>query len=261
MRGSRSQRPPRSRPSGFHRGFGSAESRQRSTHHESIFFCSHRTAPGHRAGGMFCLFCRHALARSCRRHPACQGGRRPDGRSGRRMLLGRGGRVRARQGRHPGGVGLRRRPGGHSHVWAGEHRPHRPCRIGAHFLRPCAHQLRTAAEGVFFRRARSDRTEPAGAGHRHAIPVGDLLCQRGPEAGGRRLHRPTAGGRCVSRPHRHPGRAPEGLLRCRGLPPALSGPASGPALHRHQRPAEDRQSATAVSVPVCRHNKPAGTDQ
>jgi peptide-methionine (S)-S-oxide reductase len=53
-------------------------------------------------------------------------------------------------------------------------------------------------------------------------------------------------------PHRHPDRALEGLLRCRGLPPELSGQSSEPTVHRHQRPAEDQQPETATSVLVCR---------
>ena len=63
----------------------------------------------------------------------------------RRLLLGRAGRVPARQGRDQRGLGLCRRRQGHGRVRDRQHRHDRPCRVGADHLRPAADHLRRAS--------------------------------------------------------------------------------------------------------------------
>ena len=49
-----------------------------------------------------------------------------------------------------------------------------PRGIGASHLRSAQGELRPTAAGLFLGRARSDRTQPAGTGHRHAISFSDI---------------------------------------------------------------------------------------
>ena len=81
----------------------------------------------------------------------------------------------------------------------GRHRPHRPRRIRADHLRPLPDHLRPAPPRVLQRRARSDDAQPAGAGQRHAIPIGDLLPGRGPGTHRARLRRAARSRRTSSR--------------------------------------------------------------
>ena len=147
---------------------------------------------------------------------------RGDGRARRRLLLGRPGRVPARQGRDAGGVRLRGRRAGDGRLRDGQHRHHRARRVGAHHLRPDPGELRPAPAGST---SRSCRTRPNSTGRaptrarstgRRSSPrtptqqrVADAYIAQLTEAGG------------VPGADRHEGRAGHRVLPRRAVPPGL----------------------------------------
>ena len=98
----------------------------------------------------------------------------------RRLFLGRGGRVRAPQGRNERRVRLFRRRAEDRQLHAGGHRQDRARGIRTGHLRPGQDQLRHAATGVLLRGARSHAAQLPGPGPRDAVPFGDLLRRRKP---------------------------------------------------------------------------------
>ena len=115
----------------------------------------------------------HSAAAEGAPRPSLAGGR-PAARPGdvgrrrprRRLLLGRAGRVPARQGRDQRRLRLCRRRQEDGGVRDGERRQDRPRGIRAGDLRPAPNQLRTAAADFLLGGPRSDRAQSAGSGYR-----------------------------------------------------------------------------------------------
>ena len=93
---------------------------------------------------------------------------------------------------------------------------------------PAQDQLRPAPADLFLGRARSDRAQPPGAGHRHAISLGDLSDERRAGEDRQGLHRPARPGARLRRADRHHDRTRPGLLSGRGLSPGFPDAASRP---------------------------------
>ena len=113
-----------------------------------------------------------ALARRESRRQARKGG------VCRWLLLGRAGRVPARQGRDQRRVRLCRRRAGAlpSTISSARERPATPKRSRSPTTR--RGELRQAAAGVLLGRAQSDAAQLPGARPRHAVPLGDLSDER-----------------------------------------------------------------------------------
>ena len=170
---------------------GSRRSRQRPA------LCALLLAGAGAFGALALAAFHHAVLRSGGNRDPCSevdepAGRRRDrdGGAGRRLLLGRAGRVPACRRREERRLRLcrRRREDARNTRWSAAGK-HRPCRSGRDHLRPDKDQLRQAAADLFLGRARSDRAEPAGAGRRHAVPLGDLPAERGAGEGRQGLYR------------------------------------------------------------------------
>ena len=143
-----------------------------------------------------------------------------------RMLLGRAGRVPARQGRHAGRVGIRRRREGARAV-----RDRRSGTTGHAETVQVTYDRKVSYGSCcrsFLGRARSDATEPPGSRHGHAVSLGDL--SRRARAGERRegVHRATRRRARVPAEDRHDDRAGDGVLPGRGVSPGLPGRATRP---------------------------------
>ncbi len=151
-------------------------------------------------------------------------------RAGGRLFLGRClGRIRTRQRREERGRRLLRwRAPARRSLRRGQRwqPPAMKMRCSVHY-NSRADQLRPIAASVLLGRTRSHRTQPAGSGQRHSIPLGDLLRQRRTEEDRHRLHRPANGSQVLLGTDRDPGRAAAGVLSRRGLPPALRQSAPG----------------------------------
>ena len=184
-------------------------------------------------------------AAACRRCTGRAGSIRGRG-AGRRLLLGRAGRVPACRGCHQRRVRLCRRRPGDGAVRQGHVGPHRSRRGRAHHLRPAQGEPGPAAADPFLGGARSHAAQSPGARCRLALPVDNLPDQRRAGAGGQGLCRAARPGARLQRQGRDHDRARPDLLSGRGLSPGLHDAPSAPALHRHARPAEGRQSQAAV---------------
>ena len=119
------------------------------------------------------------------------GGHVGESRARRRLLLGRAGRVPACQGRAQRRVGLRRRQPGYRQLPAGQQRPDRPRRIRRDHVRSAADQLCDHPADLFLGGPRPDPAQSPGAGHGHAVPLGDLRRRRCAGAGRPGLCRPA----------------------------------------------------------------------
>ncbi len=96
-----------------------------------------------------------------RQSAGVQVGHGDDGR-GRRLLLGRPGRLSVGARRPLGDLRLRRRHQGYRGIRNSQYRPDGSRRIGQSRLRSVAHLVRPAAQGVLLRGARSDAVEQQG---------------------------------------------------------------------------------------------------
>src|SRR4029079_12371532 len=111
---------------------------------------------------------------------------------------------------------------------------------------PEAPLVRPAAAALLLRGARSDAARPPGPRPRPELPLGDLLLVPRARAGGARLREAAPRGEGFLLPDRDEDRAAEGVLPRRGLPPGLPDRTPESAVHRVQRPAEDRGAEAGV---------------
>ena len=172
----------------------------------------------------------------------------------RRLLLGRAGRLPARQGREQRRLRLRRRRAEDRRLRNRQQRRHRPRRKRRGDLRPQTGVLRQDPADLFRRGARPDAAQPPGARYGHAIPLGDFPAERGAGQDREGLHRPARRRARLQEADRHQDRHHEGgVLPGRGLSPGLPDPPPLPALHRHQRRAQGGAAQGAVSGCVARY--------
>jgi hypothetical protein len=208
---------------------GACRSRPRARAYRALGRSGVRRAPEHRPRG--------------RRHRGVR----------RRLLLGRRGRVRARQRGAVRRLGLRRRHCSLPHLRAGELGYHRPRRVGARGLRSRRGELRAAAQCVLHRRARSHRVESPGTRCRHPVPLDRLLPQRGAAPRDGRLCGRTDEREDLLEADRHRDRSVAGFLPRGGLPSwsttLRSWCGSGGNSRRCTGPASARRAPGCVPAP------------